>query len=55
MADIQKTNLMQKGLDLMSDPKVGTAAKIGAVALVAVGGIAFIASKAIDAMSRTNS
>ncbi len=42
--------LLGKGLDVMRDPNASTPAKIGAVGLVAIGAIVFVATKTIDGM-----
>ncbi len=53
MNDIQKNSnsgLLGKGLDIMKDPKSSTAAKAGAVGIVAIGAIALVAKATLDAM-----
>lgn len=55
MSDIQKINnggLLGKGLDIMKDPKSSTAAKAGAVGIVAIGAIALVAKTALDVMGK---
>lgn len=46
MNDIQKNGsggLLEKGIDIMKDPTSSTAAKAGAVGIVAIGAIALVA------------
>ncbi len=55
MNDIQKNSnsgLLGKGLDIMKDPKSSTAAKAGAVGIVAIGAIALVAKATFDAMGK---
>ncbi len=55
MSDIQKINnggLLGKGLDIMKDPKSSTAAKAGAVGIVAIGAIALVAKTTLDVMGK---
>lgn len=55
MNDIQKNNnggLLEKGLVIMKDPKASTAAKAGAVGIVAIGAIALVAKTTLDVMGK---
>lgn len=55
MNDIQKNGsggLLEKGLDIMKDPKSSTAAKAGAVGIVAIGAIALVAKTTLDVMGK---
>lgn len=55
MSDIQKNNnggLLEKGMDIMKDPKSSTAAKAGAVGIVAIGAIALVAKTTLDVMGK---
>lgn len=44
--------LLQKGMDILKDPETTTMAKVGAVGIVAIGAIAFVAKTTIDAMMK---
>lgn len=55
MNDIQRNNnggLLEKGIDIMKDPKSSTAAKAGAVGIVAIGAIALVANTTLDVMGK---
>ncbi len=54
MGELQKSNggLLEKGIDMMKDPKTTKAGKIGAVAIIAIGAITVMGKTAIDAMSK---
>ncbi len=55
MNDIQRNNnggLLEKGIDIMKDPKSSTAAKAGAVGIVAIGAIALVAKTTLDVMGK---
>lgn len=46
------TSLLNKGIDVMKDPNAKIGAKDGAVAIVAIGAIAFVGSLAIKAIGQ---
>lgn len=55
MSDIQKINnggLLEKGIDIMKDPASSTAAKAGAVGIVAIGAIALVAKTTLDVIGK---
>ncbi len=55
MSDIQKNNnggLLEKGIDIMKDPNSSTAAKAGAVGIVAIGAIALVAKTTLDVIGK---
>lgn len=55
MNDIQKNNkggFLEKGMDIMKDSESSTAAKAGAVGIVAIGAIALVAKTTLDVMGK---
>lgn len=46
------TSLIDKGIDTLKDPKTSKGAKAGAVALVAIGAVAFLGKAAIDVIGQ---
>lgn len=55
MNDIQKNGsggLLEKGIDIMKDPTSSTAAKAGAVGIVAIGAIALVAKTTLDVIGK---
>ncbi len=55
MNDIQKNNnggLLETGMVIMKDPNSSTAAKAGAVGIIAIGAIALVAKTTLDVMGK---
>ena len=53
MNELQKNSngsLLETGIDVMKDPKSSTAAKAGAIGIIAIGAIAYVAKAAMDTM-----
>lgn len=53
MNELQKNSngsLLETGINVMKDPKSSTAAKAGAIGIIAIGAIAYVAKAAMDTM-----
>lgn len=50
--DKSSGSILEKGIDLLKDPNVSKAAKVGAVGIVAIGAITFLASETLTIMGK---